>query len=357
MIRRGREIHSTRQLAAAVRSLGDDTRAIKAHLLRAEPPWYRRLSMRDITLVITVVAFLFTAFQFRDTFTKFEQRKRLVQAIANAALSLSQDLAFRSHGAAVKKQVIDELLAHAHNLAPQDPDVVSVRIYSEFMFRATAPSENDLSWMDAQIRFFDRLKRLEGNRSVLSKLFEIKNSEIVTPGRFLQKLHYVGADAHIRYLERAGDKADSILFDRAQRYLRNGIAISRDEGDVVYEAVLWAKMADLALLGMARDASHFELEFNDAMDKADSLFTRLRDDRKPEHQLTGYDGLAEAAYQRGKFLHLTRREDEAVAALQLSLKHYREVAKRFPGHANDDGVKKVAAYLDAIRRSRPKIAR
>jgi hypothetical protein len=195
--------------------------------------WYKNFGIKDVTIIIAVIAFLFTLFEFRDTYTKFQQRSRMVQSIANTALRLSQDLAFRPSGANEKEKVIDSLLSDARQLAPQDPDLLSVQIYSQFMRKARNPNAKDLMLMDAYLNYVNRLRNIEKNRSILSKIFEIKNEQIITPGRFLQKLYYVGAAAFLNHLVmvKVEEPLSTLLLNKADEYIITGIKVSQEEND------------------------------------------------------------------------------------------------------------------------------
>ncbi len=109
------------QLTNALLSITRDLEKIVNHIT-AKRRWYQDIGIKDITIVIALLAFVFTVFEFRDTYTKFQQRSRMVQSIANTALRLSQDLAFRPDGAVVKEQVIDRT-----NLGTLFPTLLSSR--------------------------------------------------------------------------------------------------------------------------------------------------------------------------------------------------------------------------------------
>ena len=339
-----------RAVAHAVIELSDQVKALGAELTHKKL-WYRDVSVRDVTLVIAVVVFLFTAFEFRDTFTKFQQRSRMAQSIANTALRLSQDLAFRSSGADAKEAVIDALLEDARKLSPQDPDLLAVQLYSQFMRKARKPTQNDLMLMDTYITFLNRLRSLEDKRSIATRLFEIRNSQIITPGRFLQKLYYVGAASFLQYIKDGNSPTElqTLLFSKADGYIKAGIKISQEEEDEVYESILWAIKAEHAILGINRGDKRFETDFKEAISVAETKLHGLKNDKSRLRQLTGYDGLANVAYLQGKYSVLQGQKQEAISFLQLSLKRYAELATEFPEKVNVVEQQRVEALLEEIK--------
>lgn len=337
------------ELTKTLRSLANNVETVANHLI-IKKRWYQNISIRDITLIIGLLVFVFTVFEFRDTYTKFQQRSRMVQSIANTALRLSQDLAFRPSGADVKQQVIDSLLKDARDLAPQDPDLLSVQIYSQFMRKARNPQKDDLMLMDAYINFINRLRKVENERSIFAKAFEFKQEQIITPGRFLQKLYYVGAAAFLNYIDK--NKVDlsfqSLLFSKTDEYLLAGIKISQEEKDDIYESVLWAMKVEHGLMGINLGKDYDE-QIRASLQKAETLFARFKKDKRKERQLTGYDGIANINYLKGKYMHKTGNKKEAIKYLNESLRCYDALALKFPEKINTAEVQNVKNYLHKIK--------
>ena len=276
----------------------------------------------------------------------------MVQSIANTALRLSQDLAFRPSGAEEKEKVIDSLLADARQLAPQDPDLLSVQIYSQFMRKARDPKVKDLMLMDAYLNYVNRLRHIENRRSFLSKAFEIENEQIITPGRFLQKLYYVGAAAFLNHLDIATvtEPLASLLLAKSDEYIRTGIKVSQEEKDDIYESVLWALKVEYGLKALDRGIN-CQSDIEDSLSRAQNFFARFRNNKKKETQLTGYDGSANIYYLKGKYLSKTGNKREAIQQLKEALKQYAQVASLFPGKVNTVEVEKAKALLLELSRT------
>ncbi len=333
------------EIAKTVSSMADSIHKLTDHFCKKES-WYIKLGVKNITIIIVLVFFLFTAFEFRDTYTKFQQRSRMVQSIANTALKLSQDSYFRQAGTIEKEKVIDSLLADARQLAPQDPDLLSVQIYSLFMRKVRNPKEKDLMLMDAYLQYFNRLRDIGNKRSFLSKIFEIKNEQIITPGKFLQKLYYIAAATFLSHQDsvKNNESFSSLLLNKSDGYIRSGIKVCQEEKDEMYESILWALRAQYILKASSMGLS-YQGDINKAFLKAQTFFTKFRNDENENIQFTGYDGSANICYLRAKYLMSLGKNKEATAQLNESLKIYNQSTRLWPEKVNTTEIKKVKALL------------
>lgn len=333
------------KLSKSIQELTENVTKIANHLT-IEKRWYQKIGIKDITLLSGVILFIFAFFEFKDTYTKFQQRDRMVQSIANTGLRLSQDLVFRPDGADVKKQIIDTLIQDARQLSPQDPDLLSVYIYSQFMSKVRNPNKDDLMQMDAYITFINRLKLIEDNRPFYSRIFENKNEQIITPGRFLQKLYYLGAAAFLNYISINNLDIDykKLLFSKSDEYIRNGLSIAKKENDKVYKAQLLTLRIEYYFIGL--DLKYdFSNQIISAFDLAEKNLLELKISKNKNNQLTGYDGISNIEYLRGKYYLKVKNHKKSIIHFKNSLKLYDEVREKFPDKINIEEVKKVKKSL------------
>lgn len=322
---------------------------------KPQKKWYQKIEIKDITIVTGLIAFSFTVFSFRDTYTSFQQKNRMVQSIANTVLLVSQDIMYRGDRDNAKSFVADSLIKTARQLSPQDPDLYAVEIYHRFARNVCHPTAYGLESIDAYLRFYTRLDSIDANTPWYSKLLENKNSLIKKAGgEYNQKLYYSAAGANIN-LVLSDSTIDSTyklkLLTRAKSYIKIGIEITTKAKDTLYRPLFFASKIDLILAnseltGSIRDED--VKNFDTAYAVVDESLKKFRLGSR-EEKLTGYDGAGNINYSMSRFLLLQKDSINAVKYLKISINYYDSLVQLFPDRSNHVAESEIATMKKRLK--------
>ena len=181
-----------------------------------------------------------------------------------------------------------------------------------------------------------------------------QNSRVITLGKYLQKLYYLGAAIYIQFVNKNNTSLSSQYkrntLKSASSFIRKGISLSKDEGDLVYEAAFYNLKIELLQL---YTRLKFQIKGNliiETFDKAKDCLNKLKVHRNRKFQLTGYDGYANLIYLHAKYEELKRNFKSAYKLYHSSLNAYRDMHRKFINRENRVIQKKIIIKLRTLKK-------